>query len=67
METLLYEVVNGHKIVGDILDDCVTATSGQEDSNDFAIKIDWTELDTALTQYQNDWCYQVASLRVHVE
>ena len=42
LKKLLVDVVNGHKIVKAILDNCVGETCEEEDSIDFAIKIDWS-------------------------
>jgi len=42
LKKLLVDVVNGHKIVKAILDNCVGETCKDEDSLDFAIKIDWS-------------------------
>ena len=51
LKKLLVDVVNGHKIVKAILDNCVGETCEQEDSIDFAIKIDWSGM---LTRNENN-------------
>merc|ERR1711874_807993 len=51
LKKLLVDVVNGHKIVEKILDNCVGETCKEEDSINFAIKIDWSGM---LNREQNN-------------
>ena len=52
LRKLLVDVVNGHKIVKAILDNCVGETCEEEDSIDFAIKIDWSGMFTRHENHQ---------------
>jgi len=51
LKKLLVDVVNGHKIVKEILDNCIGETCKEEDSIDYAIKIDWSGM---LNREQNN-------------
>lgn len=63
MKTLLDEIVNGHKIVGAILDDCVSATCEREDSLQFAIQMDWSGLDRVFNGSQESLLFEILKLR----
>ena len=64
LKILLDDVVNWHKIVKAILDNCVGETCEEEDSIDFAIKIDWSGMFNSKQNNQTD-LKSVLSTRLH--
>ena len=63
LRKLLVDVVNGHKIVKAILDNCVGETCEEEDSIDFAIKIDWSGMFTRHENHQTALLFDLLNFR----
>jgi len=63
LKKLLDDVVNGHKIVKAILDNCVGETCEEEDSIDFAIKIDWSGMFNSKQNNQTDLLFHLLNIR----
>ena len=63
LKKLLVDVVNGHKIVKAILDNCVGETCEDEDSIDFAIKIDWSGMFTRDQNNQTALLFNLLNIR----
>ena len=63
LKKLLVDVVNGHKIVKAILDNCVGETCEDEDSIDFAIKIDWSGMFTRDQNNQTALLFNLLDIR----
>merc|ERR1712183_582090 len=63
LKKLLVDIVNGHKIVKAILDNCVGETCEDEDSIDFAIKIDWSGMFTRDQNNQTALLFNLLNFR----
>ena len=63
LKKLVDDVVNGHKIVKAILDNCVGETCEEEDSIDFAIQIDWSGMFNSKQNNQTDLLFHLLNIR----